>query len=100
MNKLKNTIEQKLGDHPNVSANDNVNPDSGTGKDANQGDATRFDADSTFTIDAGKSWIQNKIQAGQGSGDAMNPGPRAGGTTAPDTVSAAQTSGSVGETTR
>lgn len=38
MNKLKNTIEQKLGDHPNVSANDSVNPDSGTGKDANQGD--------------------------------------------------------------
>ncbi|KAK0353597.1 hypothetical protein LTR91_018744 [Friedmanniomyces endolithicus] len=88
MNKLKNTIEQKLGDHPNASANDNVNPDSGTGKAANQGD------------DAGKSWVQNKIQAGQGSGDAMNPGPRAGGTTAPDTVSAAQTSGSIGETTR
>ncbi|KAK0939140.1 hypothetical protein LTR29_009250 [Friedmanniomyces endolithicus] len=84
MNKLKNTIEQKLGDHPNVSANDSVNPDSGTGKDANQGD------------DAAKSWVQNKIQAGQGSGDAMNPGPRAGGTTAPDTVSAAQTSGSIG----
>ncbi len=38
MNKLKNTIEQKLGDHPNASANDNVNPDSGTGKAANQGD--------------------------------------------------------------
>ncbi|TKA69239.1 hypothetical protein B0A55_04260 [Friedmanniomyces simplex] len=88
MNKLKSTIEQKLGDHPNVSSNDAINPDSGTGKDANQGD------------DAGKSWVQNKIQAGQGSGDAMNPGPKAGGTTAPDTVSAGQTSGLVGETSR
>jgi hypothetical protein len=38
MNKLKTTIEQKLGDHPNVDSSENVQPDSGIGKGANQGD--------------------------------------------------------------
>ncbi|KAK5734158.1 hypothetical protein LTR17_009141 [Elasticomyces elasticus] len=85
MNKLKQTIEKKLGDHPNVSSDPSVQPDSGIGKGANQGD------------DAGKSFVQNKIEAGQGSGDASNPGPRAGGTTAPDTVSAGTTSGVIGD---
>lgn len=41
MNSLKTKIEQKLGDHPNVSSNDTTNPDSGTGKGANQGNGER-----------------------------------------------------------
>lgn len=37
MSGLMNKIEQKLGDHPNVSADSSVKPNSGTGKDANDG---------------------------------------------------------------
>jgi len=44
--------------------------------------------------------VQNKIEAGQGSGDASNPGPRAGGTTAPDTMSAGTTSGVIDDVRR
>jgi len=31
-------VEQKLGDHPNVSSHPDTNPTSGTGIGANQGD--------------------------------------------------------------
>lgn len=37
MQKVMNTIESKLGDHPNVSADPGVNPDKGIGKGANEG---------------------------------------------------------------
>lgn len=37
MSSIINKIEQKLGDHPNASSNPDVNPESGTGKYANQG---------------------------------------------------------------
>lgn len=40
MDKLKKTVEQKLGDHPNVSADPVVDPKKGTGIGANQGDGT------------------------------------------------------------
>jgi len=42
MQKLKNTIEQKLGDHPNVNSNPDVQPDSGVGHGTNQGNG-RYD---------------------------------------------------------
>ncbi|EMC96680.1 hypothetical protein BAUCODRAFT_34066 [Baudoinia panamericana UAMH 10762] len=48
-------IEAKLGDHENVSSDPNVAPSSGEGHGMNQG----FDKD--------KSWIQNKVEAGQGA---------------------------------
>ena len=38
MSSIIKKIEQKFGDHPNVSADPDVNPTSGTGIGANQGD--------------------------------------------------------------
>lgn len=35
-------VEAKLGDHPNASADPNVNPTSGTGKGANDGNGRRL----------------------------------------------------------
>ncbi|KAK5112345.1 hypothetical protein LTR62_004308 [Meristemomyces frigidus] len=86
MNKLKNTIEQKLGDHPNVNSNPDVQPNKGTGIGANDGN------------DPNKSFVENKIQSGQGNDDGS--GPRAGATTAADVTSAGQTSGVIGEAPR
>jgi len=37
MSGILKKVEQKLGDHPNVSADNSVNPDSGTGIGANDG---------------------------------------------------------------
>ncbi|KAK4554048.1 hypothetical protein LTR86_008889 [Recurvomyces mirabilis] len=83
MQKIKNTIEQKLGDHPNVNSNPETQPDSGVGHGSNQGN---------------DSWVTNKIQSGQGHD--RGEGPRAGGTTASDVTSAGQTSGVIGEAPR
>ncbi|KAK4544591.1 hypothetical protein LTR36_004163 [Oleoguttula mirabilis] len=79
-------IEQKLGDHPNVSSDPSVNPTSGIGIGANQGD------------DPNKSWVQNKKEAGMGADSRMVEGENArhihaGSTTSPDTKGAAEASG-------
>ncbi|KAK3669780.1 hypothetical protein LTR78_010353 [Recurvomyces mirabilis] len=85
MQKIKKTIEQKLGDHPNVNSNPETQPNSGVGHGSNQGNAS-------------DSWVTNKIQSGQGHD--RGEGPRAGGTTASDVTSAGQTSGVIGEAPR
>ncbi|KAK5116583.1 hypothetical protein LTR85_009208 [Meristemomyces frigidus] len=79
-------VEQKLGDHPNVSSDPDVNPDSGTGNGVNQGD------------DPNKSWVQNKKEAGMGSDSRMVEGENAhhihaGSTTSANTKGSGEASG-------
>ncbi|KAK5138490.1 hypothetical protein LTR08_000076 [Meristemomyces frigidus] len=70
MSSFLKKVEQKLGDHPNASSDPEVNPTSGIGIGANQGD------------DPNKSWTENKVQAGMGSGDNA-PHVKTGSTTSP-----------------
>ncbi|KAK5167335.1 uncharacterized protein LTR77_007034 [Saxophila tyrrhenica] len=85
MSNIIKKIERKLGDHPNVSDDPNVNPSSGTGQGANDGN------------NPNKSWVQNKIEAGQGSGSPNDRTARAGSTTIADIVSAADSGGVAGD---
>ena len=93
------TVAAKLGDHPNVSEDPSVNPESGIGIDANDGHresrsavVARNGADSL--ADAGKSDVQNRIEAGQGGIEAKDK-IQAGTTTSADTVSAASKGGDI-----
>ncbi|KAF2166140.1 hypothetical protein M409DRAFT_23330 [Zasmidium cellare ATCC 36951] len=86
MDKLKDIgkkVEAKLGDHPNVNNDPNIQPSSGV-EDVNSGH------------NPGKTGTQNRIEMGQG-GEHEKETIRAGSFTAPDTVSAATASGVLGD---
>ncbi|CAK3792328.1 Hypothetical predicted protein [Lecanosticta acicola] len=80
MDTLKSKIEQKLGDHPNVSADADVDPTSGVARETHE-----------------KSPVQQRIEAGQGYGTDESKLPQAGNTTAPETTSAGSASGAIAE---
>ena len=95
MSSIIKKIERKLGDHPNVSSDPDVNPTSGTGIEANQGDgecaAPLAVIEANQCVDPNKSWVENKVQAGMGSGD--EPRYKAGSTTSADPKGSGEAAG-------